>query len=74
MLLIKFADDTKLGEGKNNNKDMLILQFDLDYLVGGAHLSIYMSCNTNRCEVMAWQGHCKASLAFRAIWFLLGIY
>lgn len=74
LLLIKFADDRKLGEGMGNNKDVSVLQFVLGYLIGGAHLSIYTSCNTTRCKVMAWQGQCKAGLALRAIWFLVGVY
>jgi len=52
LLPIKFADDTKLGEETNNNKDMSVLQFHLDCLVGGAHLSIYTLCSETRCRVI----------------------
>lgn len=31
LLLLKIADDTKLGEGKNSSKDLSIHEFDVDY-------------------------------------------
>lgn len=68
MLLIKIADDTRLGEGKNNSKDMSIHEFELDYLVGEALLSIYRSCNTARYKAMAWQGQFRTGWH----WELLG--
>lgn len=59
MLLLKIADDTKLGEGKNKSKDLSIHEFDVDFLVVEALLSIYTSFNTARCKAMAWQGQCR---------------
>lgn len=46
----------------------LILPFDLDNLVGEAHLTLHTSRNTTSSKVVAWQGPCKAGLAPLPAW------
>ncbi|CAM5130663.1 unnamed protein product [Natator depressus] len=50
-VLIKFADDTKLGSIANSEKDQEIIQEDLDDLVNWSN-SNRMKFNSEKCEVM----------------------
>ncbi|CAM4715701.1 unnamed protein product [Lepidochelys kempii] len=50
-VLIKFADDTKLGATANTEKDRDIIQEDLDDLVNWSN-SYRMKLNSEKCKVM----------------------
>ncbi|CAM5111341.1 unnamed protein product [Natator depressus] len=50
-VLIKFADDTKLGGIANLERDQNIIQEDLDDLVNWSN-SNKMKCNSEKCKVM----------------------